>query len=156
MLPYYVVSPPKQMFIQFSVMSYVMACIRLPLEVFPDGTYKPMNDLANIIFEKCDILPVSSNMSSINLADIFRKAIVPDEAPEHQEEIPEPREELSETREEIPELETREETPEPETREEERVFVDPHRKHKHSRTMTFRANKPFINRTRRNYIGIEC
>jgi hypothetical protein len=53
-------------------MSYIMACIHLPLEVFPDGSYKPMNDIANIIFEKCDELPKTSNLPSINLDEIFK------------------------------------------------------------------------------------
>ncbi len=52
-------------------MSYIMACIHLPLEVFPDGSYKPINDIANITFEKCDELPKTSNLSSINLDEIF-------------------------------------------------------------------------------------
>jgi hypothetical protein len=119
--------------------SYIMACIHLPLEVFPDGSYKPINESANITFEKCDELPASSNLPSINLTEILSGfGVKPSKTIE---EIP------SETKEQI-QSETTDEEPEI------RVYVDPNKKRHHSRNLTFRKSKPIHNHTRKHYDDI--
>ncbi len=120
-------------------MPYIMACIHLPLEVFPDGTYKPINESANITFDKCDELPASSNLPSINLTEILSGfGAKPTESKQNP-------------------VETTEEN-QPETTEENqpeiRVFVDPNKKRHHSRNLTFRKSKPIHNHTRKHYDDI--
>ena len=36
---------------------YIYACIRVPMEVMPDGKYEPCTDRMQIAFERCDELP---------------------------------------------------------------------------------------------------
>ena len=116
-------------------MPYIMACIHLPLEVFPDGSYKPINESANITFDKCDELPASSNLPSINLTEILSgfgaKSTEPKQNPVETTE--------HETTEQEPEI---------------RVFVDPNKKRHHSRNLTFRKSKPIHNHTRKHYDDI--
>jgi hypothetical protein len=137
--------------------SYIMACIHLPLEVFPDGSYKPINESANIIFEKCDELPASSNLPSINLTEIlsgFGAKPLSETTEEKPRETTE--ENPCETAEENP-CETTEENPRETTEEnpreepEIRVYVDPNKKRHHSRNLTFRKSKPIHNHTRKHY-----
>ena len=130
-------------------MPYIMACIHLPLEVFPDGSYKPINESANITFDKCDELPASSNLPSINLTEILSGFGA---------KPTEPKQNPVETTEQEPETTEQEpETTEPETTEQEseiRVFVDPNKKRHHSRNLTFRKSKPIHNHTRKHYDDI--
>lgn len=115
-----------------------MACIHLPLEIFPDGSYKPINESANITFDKCDELPASSNLPSINLTEILSGFGA---------KPPDPKQKPYETTEEN----------QPETTEEEpeiRVYVDPNKKRHHSRNLTFRKSKPIHNHTRKHYDDI--
>ena len=119
--------------------SYIMACIHLPLEVFPDGSYKPINESANITFEKCDELPASSNLRSINLTEILsgfgvKPSKTIEEKPQETTE-----QNLSGTTDEEPEI---------------RVYVDPNKKRHHSRNLTFRKSKPIHNHTRKHYDDI--
>ena len=36
---------------------YIYACVRVPMEVMPDGKYEPCTDRMQIAFERCDELP---------------------------------------------------------------------------------------------------
>ncbi len=131
--------------------SYIMACIHLPLEVFPDGSYKPINESANITFEKCDELPASSNLPSINLTEILSGfGVKPPETKEEKSSgITEQK--LSETIEQKSSGITEEN---PSDEPEIRVYVDPHKKRHHSRNLTFRKSKPINNHTRKHYDDI--
>ena len=127
-------------------MPYIMACIHLPLEVFPDGSYKPINESANITFDKCDELPASSNLPSINLTEILSGFGA---------KPPEPKQNPVETTEENQPETTEENRPETtEQKPEIRVYVDPNKKRHHTRNLTFRKPKPIHNHTRKHYDNI--
>ena len=51
---------------------YVMACIRLPLEVFENGKYDVKNENVSISFEKCHELPPKKDLGEYNLHTIFQ------------------------------------------------------------------------------------
>lgn len=123
-----------------------MACIHLPLEVFPDGSYKPINDSANITFDKCDVLPASSNLPSINLTEILSGFGAKPYIATEQEttELPS----FSATEQKTTEVSSFSET---EQEPDIRVFVDPHKKRHHSRNLTFRKSKQTHNHTRKHY-----
>ena len=46
---------------------YIYACIRVPMEVCPDGSYEPCNEYAEVTFEKCDKLPDEPTTNDYNL-----------------------------------------------------------------------------------------
>lgn len=46
---------------------YIYACIRVPMEVCPDGSYEPCNEYADVTFEKCDKLPDEPTSNDYNL-----------------------------------------------------------------------------------------
>ena len=50
---------------------YIYACIRLPMEVCPDGHYEPCNEYTEVHFEKCDKLPEKSSSGEYNLDAIL-------------------------------------------------------------------------------------
>lgn len=136
-----------------------MACIHLPLEVFPDGSYKPINDSANITFDKCDVLPASSNLPSINLTEILSGFGAKPNITTEQEimELLSPATTEQETT-DLPSFATTEqetmELSSSTTTEQEpdiRVFVDPNKKRHHSRNLTFRKSKRTHNHTRKHY-----
>ena len=61
---------------------YIYACIRVPMEVLPDGKYEPCTDRMQIAFERCDELPpVIDPLENNNLMAILN-SFTPDPEPE--------------------------------------------------------------------------
>ena len=58
---------------------YVMACIRLPLEVFENGKYDVKNENVSISFEKCHELPPKKDLGEYNLHTIFQSLHIQEE-----------------------------------------------------------------------------
>ena len=76
---------------------YVMACIRLPLEVFENGKYDVKNENVSISFEKCHELPPKKDLGEYNLHTIFQSLYIQEElepdSPPTEEPEPTPTEE---------------------------------------------------------------
>jgi hypothetical protein len=49
-------------------MRYVYACVRVPIEIAPDGRQIPHNDRTCITFEDCDELPEETNKADMKQA----------------------------------------------------------------------------------------
>jgi hypothetical protein len=86
---------------------YVMACIRLPLEVFENGKYDVKNENVSISFEKCHELPPKKDLGEYNLHTIFQslhiqEELEPDSPPTEEPDSP-PTEEPEPTPTEEPE-----------------------------------------------------
>lgn len=97
---------------------YIYACIRLPMEVCPDGRYEPCNEYTEVSFEKCDKLPEKSSTGNYNLDAILSA---------FNRENPDPEEE------EVPNIVL--------TKDEIKT-----NKHKQNRTTTFKNRKGMANR----------
>jgi len=96
---------------------YIYACIRLPMEVCPDGRYEPCNEYTEVSFEKCDKLPEKSSDGNYNLDAILSA---------FNRENPDP--------EEVPNIVL--------TKEE----IKTNNNHKQNRTTTFKNRKGMANR----------
>jgi hypothetical protein len=68
---------------------YIYACIRIPMEVLPDGKYEPCTEYVKIAFERCDELPTKDPIENNNLMAVL-SSFVPATAtePAVQELIP--------------------------------------------------------------------
>jgi hypothetical protein len=111
---------------------YVMACIRLPLEVFENGKYDIKNENVSISFEKCDELPPKKDLGEYNLHTIFQSL--------HIQEEPEP------------------ETPSTEEPEQNKIFINieeiPKKRREPSKNSSFKnRNNPSHRFTSRNRIS---
>ena len=62
---------------------YIYACIRVPMEVLPDGTYEPCSDYTKISFERCDELPNIGPLDNNNLAAVLSSFAVQELIPKH-------------------------------------------------------------------------
>ena len=50
---------------------YIYACIRIPMEVLPDGKYEPCTEYVKIAFERCDELPTKDPIENNNLMAVL-------------------------------------------------------------------------------------
>ena len=68
---------------------YIYACIRIPMEVLPDGKYEPCTEYVKIAFERCDELPTKDPLENNNLMAVL-SSFVPATAtePAVQEHVP--------------------------------------------------------------------
>ena len=64
---------------------YIYACIRIPMEVLPDGKYEPCTEYVKIAFERCDELPTKDPIENNNLMAVL-SSFLPE--PAVQEHIP--------------------------------------------------------------------
>jgi hypothetical protein len=64
---------------------YIYACIRIPMEVLPDGKYEPCTEYVKIAFERCDELPTKDPLENNNLMAVL-SSFLPE--PAVQEHIP--------------------------------------------------------------------
>ena len=64
---------------------YIYACIRIPMEVLPDGKYEPCTEYVKIAFERCDELPTKDPIENNNLMAVL-SSFLPE--PAVQEQIP--------------------------------------------------------------------
>lgn len=60
---------------------YIYACIRIPMEVLPDGKYEPCPEYVKIAFERCDELPSIDPLENNNLMAVL-SSFVPANATE--------------------------------------------------------------------------
>ena len=68
---------------------YIYACIRIPMEVLPDGKYEPCTEYVKIAFERCDELPTKDPIENNNLMAVLSSFLPePAPAPVVQEHIP--------------------------------------------------------------------
>ena len=68
---------------------YIYACIRIPMEVLPDGKYEPCTEYVKIAFERCDELPSIDPLENNNLMAVLSSFLPePAPAPVVQEHIP--------------------------------------------------------------------
>ena len=104
---------------------YIYACIRLPMEVCPDGRYEPCNEYTEVSFEKCDKLPEKSSTGNYNLDAILSA---------FNRENPELEEDDEEEEAEVPNIVL--------TKDE----IKTNNKHKKNRTTTFKNRKGIANR----------
>jgi len=54
---------------------YINACIRIPMEVLPDGNYEPYPEYVKITFEPCDKLPSIDPLENNNLSAVLSSFI---------------------------------------------------------------------------------
>jgi hypothetical protein len=119
---------------------YVMACIRLPLEVFENGKYDVKNENVSISFEKCDELPPKKDLGEYNLHTIFQSLHIQEEPESEPEPEPEP------------------ETPSTEEPEQNKIFINieevPKKRREPSKNSSFKnRNNPSHRFTSRNRIS---
>ena len=62
---------------------YIYACIRIPMEVLPDGKYEPCPEYVKITFERCDKLPSIDPLENNNLMAVL-SSFVPVPADAHE------------------------------------------------------------------------
>jgi hypothetical protein len=63
---------------------YIYACVRVPMEVMPDGKYEPCTDRMQITFERCDELPpVIDPLENNNLMAVLSSFTEPELIPKH-------------------------------------------------------------------------